>query len=68
MSVVPLAQLISHNLTVEALSQNEYYIVNVTAMNIVGPSETFHTGFRVTINMSSENYIDTKDSFDMYIY
>ena len=50
----------SHNLTVETLKQGVYYIVNVSAVNRVGPSETFQTGFAVNNYMSSEELYKLK--------
>ena len=56
-NVVSTAQLMSHNLTVETLKQGVYYNVNVRAVNRVGPSETFQTGFTVNNYMSSEGTV-----------
>ena len=53
-SVVHSAQLMSHNLTVETLREGVYYIVNIKAMSMIGPSETFQTVFTVNINMPSK--------------
>ena len=53
-NVVSTAQLMSHNFTVETLREGVYYNVNVRAVNRVGPSETFQTGFTVNINMPSK--------------
>ena len=59
----------SHNLTVETLREGVYYIVNVRAVNRVGPSETFQTGFTVNNYMSSEELYKIEIcSFMMYIY
>ena len=46
-SVIPIAQLKFHNLTVDNLTKGEYYTVNVTATNSVGMSEPFQSSFTV---------------------
>ena len=58
----------SHNLTVETLREGVYYNVNVRAVNKVGPSEIFQTGFTVNNYMSSEELYKIEIcSFKMYI-
>ena len=56
-AVIPLVQLITHNLTVDNLTQGEYYSTSITATNSVGMSEPLLYNFSIPCKCNYLMYI-----------